>query len=298
VVEPDASRPGGGRDDLVTPVRSLHTARGRGSRQIAVLPRRRRGPRIAPHGRMNKAVFAASLWCLVGACTTHGPLDPGSGNSVGSGTGTILVNGAASAQPSVKNATTPSDFTTAFSVQLTLNAAPLTTGTVTMTSASGVVTLTYQPAQGTGGRWQATGAGYDQLYQLDVISGADTIKGVRVDGPDIHAFTAPTSGAVVDSKVTLPLAWHRGATADAAVLRVGDGGGGGGGNAGLTIPDTGSYTMAAAALPSSKNQAQTSTLRLTRTNRVTPAGGAGGSEIAVSIANTVDVVAQINPTAP
>ena len=127
-----------------------------------------------------------------------------------------------------------------------------------------------------------------------MISGPDTVRGVRVDGPDIHTFSAPLAGAVVDSTVALPLAWKRRSPADAAVLRVGDGRGGDG----ITIADTGSYMMASASLSSSKDRAQTNTIRLTRTNRVTPVGAAGGSQLSVSIVNSIDVVAQINPNAP
>lgn len=243
---------------------------------------------------MRNVILSASLCLVVGACGTSGALDPGSGDSTGSGTGTLVVNGSASAQPNVPNASQPSDFVTDFSVQITLNNVAITTGTVTMTSSSGVVMLTFHLNQGGVGRWEGTGAGYNEVYQLDVISGPDTVHGVRVDGPDIHTFSAPLAGAVVDSTVALPLAWKRNSPADAAVLRVGDGGGGGG----ITIADTGSYMMAPASLSSSKDRAQTNTLRLTRTNRVTPAGGAGGSELSVSIENSIDVVAQINPNAP
>jgi len=40
------------------------------------------------------------------------------------------------------------------------------------------------------------------------------------------------------------------------------------------------------------------TIRLTRTNRVTLTGAAGGSDLSVSIENEIDTVAQINPNAP
>jgi hypothetical protein len=56
--------------------------------------------------------------------------------------------------------------------------------------------------------------------------------------------------------------------------------------------------MAPASLRSSKDRSQANTIRLTRTNRVTPTGAAGGSELSVSIENEIDTVAQINPAAP
>jgi hypothetical protein len=241
---------------------------------------------------MRIILVSALLSFAVGACGSSGPLDPGSGDSAGSGTATLVVDGNASAHPSVANATQPSDFSTDFSVRITLNNVAITTGTVTMTSSSGDVPLTFRANANNGGHWEATGAGYDEVYQLDVVSGADAVHGVRVDGPGIHTFSAPMAGASVDSTVALPLAWNRSSTADAAVLRVSDGGDG------VTIADTGNYMMAPASLKSSKDHAQPNTIQLTRTNRVTPAGAAGGSELSVSIENTIDVVAQINPNAP
>lgn len=243
---------------------------------------------------MRKTLVAASLSFVVGACGSNSPLDPGAGDNAGTGTATLVVNGRANAQPRVPNATMPSDFDTEFSVSISLNNTPITTGTVTMTSTSGKVELTFNSNQGNVGRWQGAGAGYDEVYQLDVVSGPDNIKGVRVDGPDIHSFAAPLAGAVVDSTIALPLSWHRSQTADAAVLEVnGDAFGNG-----ITIADSGNYMMAAASLKSAKDKAQANTIRLTRTNRVMPTGAAGGSELSVSIENEIDVVAQINPNAP
>lgn len=226
-------------------------------------------------------------------CGSSNPLDPGAGDNAGTGTSTLVVNGAAIARPQIANAQSSTDFQTSFDVRITLNNAAVTTGTVTMTSASGEVPLVFNANGNNGGHWSADVAGYDEVYQLDVISGTDTVKAVRVDGPDIHTFATPTAGQVVDSTMPLALAWHRNDTADEAVLRVGDGG-----NNGLTITDAGSYSLAAGSLKSAKDKAEPNTLLLTRTNRVTPAGAAGGSELVVGVANTIDVVAQINPNAP
>jgi hypothetical protein len=214
-------------------------------------------------------------------------LDPGSGDSAGSGTGTLVVNGSAHASPSVASARLSTDFDTDFTVRITLNNAAITTGTVTMKSAHGTTTLTFQGDNG--GRWEGTASGYDEVYQLDVVSGPDTVAGVRVDGPDIHVITAPTPGASVDTTMPLTLTWDRGDVADATTL------GGGDGIDGLTIDDTGQYSMAPNFLRAEKDQARTDTIRLTRLNRVVPAGAAAGSELNVSITNSVDVVALANP---
>ena len=241
--------------------------------------------------------YFASLVLLV-ACGGS-PLDPGSGDSTGSGTATLVVNGSATARPQVPAAAAPSEFQTSFDVRITLANAEVTTGTVTITSATGKVPLAFNANGQNNGSWQGDAPNYDEVYQLDVVSGTDTVSGVRVDGPDIHTFSAPLAGASVDSTMAMPLAWTRNDTADAATLRVGDGGGGGGGGGGngLTIVDTGTYSVAPGTLHSNKDQATTNTLRLTRTNRVTPTGAAGGSELSVSVENDIDVVALPNPNA-
>jgi len=66
---------------------------------------------------------------------------------------------------------------------------------------------------------------------------------------------------------------------------------------GLTIVtrDTGDYMLSIGALAAEKDKPKENELRLTRTDRVTPAGAAGGSELAVSVRNSLTVIAQANP---
>ena len=235
-----------------------------------------------------KPIFASLV--LLAACGTHSPLDPGAGDNPGTGTGTLLVTGSATAQGRITNATQPGDFTTGFSVHVQLAMAPVTTGTVTITSLHTMLTLTFNPnGGGNGGRWEGSANGYDEVYQLDVVSGADKVEAVRVDGPDIHSFTAPIAGASLDSTMPVTVTWARIQTADEARFQS-DNGGGGGGNA-ITIPDTGTYSMAPGSMRTDKTAARTNTLQLTRTNRLTPTGAAVGSELAVSVVNDIDVVA-------
>ncbi|MCX5748338.1 MAG: hypothetical protein NT062_38285 [Proteobacteria bacterium] len=232
---------------------------------------------------------------LLAACGGTDPFEPGGGDDPGSGTATLVVNGSATAQPRLANALQPGDFDTEFNVRVSLNNVPITTGTVTMKSATTTVDLIYEPNGNNGnGSWRGTGGGYDEVYQLDVVSGPDAVHGVRVDGPDVHSFSAPLAGAVVDSTLALAIAWDRGETADAALLYAGDNGNGNG----ITIADSGTYSLAPATLRSEKDQSRPNTIRLRRSNRVTPVGAAGGSELAVSVENEVDVVAQPNPNAP
>jgi hypothetical protein len=217
------------------------------------------------------------------------PLDPGAGDSAGAGTSTLLVTGSATATPRLANAQQASDFDTAFSVRIQLANAPVVTGTVTMTSSRGATPLTFTSVGNDAGRWTGDAAGYDEVYQLDVTSGTDKVSGVIVDGPDIHVITSPTAGATLDSTVAFTATWSRAATADVATFEMGDGDG-------IVVPDTGSYSVAPGTMKASKDRAQTNTLRLTRQNRVTPAGALTGSELTVGVENELDVVASPCPS--
>ena len=232
----------------------------------------------------------ASCLLVLAACGSSSPLDPGSGNSTGTGTGTLLLAGTASARATLTNTSNPTDFTTDFAIHLSLADQAVTTGTVTITSTSGKTALVFTGAEATG-TWQGTAPDYDEVYQLDVTSGSDAISGVRVDGPDIHTFSAPTAGASVDATQAMTVTWDRSDTADSATLRVGDGGG----NSDLAITDSGSYTVAPGSLKTNKQQAETNLLRLTRSNQVVPTGAVAGSQLTVSIENDLDVVALPDP---
>ncbi|MBA3453799.1 MAG: hypothetical protein H0T42_11960, partial [Deltaproteobacteria bacterium] len=63
----------------------------------------------------------------------------------------------------------------------------------------------------------------------------------------------------------------------------------------VAISDTGTYSLAPGALKAKPDQAETNELELRRTNRVTPRGGAAGSEWTVTIENHIEVVALPNP---
>jgi len=166
-------------------------------------------------------------------------------------------------------------------VRVSLNNQTVTTGTVTVTSSTGKVSLTYQ----NGNRWSGGAAGYDQVYVLDVVSGPDKAEGVRVDGPDIQVFSQPVQNTTVDSSLPLMITWDRDMRADAAELRTANL------NA-IEIPDTGSYVLSAGSLRADRSQPRQNALQLTRTNRVVPAGAVAGSSWTVALENEIDVVAQ------
>jgi hypothetical protein len=229
----------------------------------------------------------SSFLVLVAACGGGSVLDPGAGDDPGGGTNTLFVNGDVSAHPRITNARSDVDFDTSISVRVMLNQQAVTGGTVTVTSSSGEFPLAYRPQEN---RWEGTIAGYDEVYILDVESGADKVTGVRVDGPDLHYFEKPIAGATVDSRMPLDVAWNADQTADSASIDAEE-------IDTIGIPDTGKYVLAAGALKSDKDTARTNRVRLTRANRVTPKGAVGGSEVSVEVENSIEVVAMPNPGA-
>jgi hypothetical protein len=228
--------------------------------------------------------FIASF--LLAAACSSSPLDPGAGNSAGTGTSTLLVTGNADAHAQIANAKTAADFTTDVTVHVSLNGQDVTTGTVTINSRSmkQPLALTVDANH----EWQGTIAGYDEVYELAVTAGTDKVSGVIVDGPDIHEFTAPQAGASLDSTMANMLTWERAIVADHASLRVGD-------LDRLAIDDTGSFSIPAGSLKAEKDQARPNTLELTRANQVVPKGAIAGSMFSVTIQNDLDVIALPNP---
>lgn len=222
---------------------------------------------------------------VLAACGGGSSLDPGAGDDPGDGTSTLFVDGRASAEARLANARTNAEFDTDFSIRVLLNDVPVTTGTVTITSASGTFALTYS---GEEGRWTGRQNGYDEVYILDVESGADNVFGVRVDGPDVHVFSAPVAGATVDSTMPLEINWNRDNTADIASIDTGR-------IDKLSIPDSGTYMLSAGALEAERDKARENAIQIERTDRVVPAGAVAGSEFSVRIRNAIGVVAAPNP---
>lgn len=235
-------------------------------------------------------LFFASTCLLLVACS-HNALDPGAGSDPGTGTGTLLVNGTATAEPNVPNSKIDTDFTTQFNIELSLGGTPVTMGTVTVRSRTGTATLTFDQNQGTAGRWRGMTANYDEVYELNVVSGTDKITNVFVDGPDIHTFTLPSLGATVDPSIALDTKWARDAAAQEAHISFGD-------KDGLAITDSGDYSIPMFAIPYEKDQTKNDTIRLTRSNSIAPKGAIGGSTFTVAVAQEVDVIAAACPTCP
>ncbi len=230
-----------------------------------------------------------AMLVVLGACGSNSSVfDPGSGDDPGTGTNTLVVDGNVRARANARNAQTPAEFSTEFGVRVMLNGVLVTDGTVSITSASGSIELVLQSTGERAGRWVGTAPRYEQVYVMDVESGADRVVGVRVEGPDAHLFSAPLPGALVDSTMPLVVTWEREVEADTTTIRaenVDD----------VSVPDTGTYTLPAGALRAEDDETRENTLRITRTNRVVPAGAAGGSDVSVAIENDIDVTVLADP---
>ncbi len=215
----------------------------------------------------------------VGACSSD-PLEAGAGDSIGDGTATLLVEGSARAEPLTGNAATPEQYKTEFNLRISRAGIPLTTGTMVVTSLGGKVTLNYD---GGNGRWTGSQPGYFEVYQFDIIDGADKVTNVRVDGPDIHTFTAPTLGASVVATAPVQITWGRDEQSDSAYLDTKE-------VQKLQIADSGTYLLPTGSLKSKKDEAENESISITRTNQVFPKGGAAGSTFEVRVINSIDVL--------
>lgn len=230
--------------------------------------------------------YFVSTILLVAACSNN-DLEPGSGDDPGHGTSTLAVEANVSAEARVENARSNGEFDTEMTVRITKNGVDVTTGSVTMTSAGGTVTLVFDTTEQRN-RWRGIAAGYEEVYVLDIESGDDNLLGVRVDGPDIHTFTSPAPRAEVDSTVALPVTWSRDDQADSASIRAKE-------TDAISMPDAGSYMLAAGSLKAKRDGTEENELQIRRTNRITPEGAAGGSVMEITVDNRMTILAAPNP---
>ena len=222
---------------------------------------------------------------VLGACgDATAPLAPGAGDRDGSGTGTLDVEANVEVSSSKINAAANSDVTAALTVRVRRGSEPVSTGTVTITTATGKIPLTYSE-----GRWRGDAPIYDEVYALDIASGADRVDAVRIEGPDVHVFTEPSPGQTVLLSMPVPLRWRRTRPADSAAVRSDS-------SDWIDIPDTGAFELPPSTIRPDTTRPVTHTLRLSRTRRVTPAGATEGSTWGVTIENRITV--RTAPTPP
>jgi hypothetical protein len=192
---------------------------------------------------------------------------------------TLLIDAEAAARPLVPNASKQQDFTTEFRIRIDRGGTPVTTGTVTVESSVGSVDLTYTDAN----RWAGAQPGYAEVYRINVKSGADFVSDLRVDGPSLHWFTAPTPGATVDTKMPVNVTWARGESAETAVLNTNM-------IEQVAVTDTGSFAIPIGGFKSKRDGVEQDRIRLDRSQRVTPMGALVGSAMRVTVRNEISVL--------
>lgn len=222
------------------------------------------------------------------ACTDDS-LAPGAGDDPGTGTGTLKVTCGISA--SRANA----DFPTDFRVHLEKDGLPFDTADVTITSSSGAIKLvreTDRLGRPLSGAWVARASKYDEVYVLDVTTATDNVRGVRVDGPDIHTITSPVGQPTVDPRLPMTIEWSRREDAETAYLNFTDQDGN---YPPLLLPDSGSYSLAPGTLRTSLDSLRFVSGSLVRDKLVTPTGGADGSMVWVVVSAYLGVFTDPNP---
>jgi hypothetical protein len=210
------------------------------------------------------------------------PLEPGAGDDPGTGSGTLRVDADITAEGLIDNASEASDFATELHVRVEKGGGPVVTGSVVVTSAGGSVELTYD-ANDNDGRWRGAQAGYHEVYELAVVSGDDYVDGVRLDGPALHRFTAPTAGSTVDATQPLEVTWEAAEAADTASLRTEE-------IDEISIADEGRHVLPVGSLKSKETEVEQEELRLRRSARLTPAGAVAGSELRVEVSNRIELI--------
>jgi hypothetical protein len=229
--------------------------------------------------------LSVSMFAVLAACGGDSSgFNPGVGDDPGTGTGTLSIEGNATAEPTIDNASDAASFTTEVSVRISRASGDVTDGVVELHSLTGTIALTFDPGEQ---RWRGVQNGYSEVYELDVTSGDDNVLGVRVDGPDIHTFTTPAKGATVDSTIPIDVKWDRDETADIARLQTRE--------FDVEIADAGTYSLAAGTLRSKPDEVEEEEIELTRSQRITPAGAMAGSSWRVSIRNRIALVVQPAP---
>lgn len=228
---------------------------------------------------MTPRTILMTSFALIGC--SGDPLAPGAGDDPGTGTGTLRVDADIEAEAVVGNSADASQYTTQFTVRLRRGDVPVTAGVVSVTSLGGTVPLAFDP--GDGGRWRGAQNGYFEVYQLDAESDSDYVRGVVVDGPDLHVITSPTSGASLDATQTVMVRWSADEPADNASIKTKK-------LEMTTVADTGEYALVAGALKSKDDGVEQERIEVRRSDVVSPAGAMVGSTATVRLRNQIDVV--------
>lgn len=225
----------------------------------------------------SRVASTAVLFAL--AACTHSALEPGAGNSPGTRTGSILVGGRVLATPVHANARHPDELTTDFLVVVSGSAGFVSTGTVTVRSATGAFPLAFVQDKGLG-YWTGSAPSYDEVYALDVVTEEGALEGARIDGPDIHVFSQPEEGATVEPGTSLRVVWERDEKADSATMEIDS-------TLRRYLVDSGESTIDRQSLAAANPNSLQHTLRVARTMGVSLGGS---TEWSATVVNAIDLI--------
>ena len=193
-------------------------------------------------------------------------------NRAGTGSSTLLV----SATVTVTNSTSPTTSLTA-DVSDGLGAA-VTGATVTIQNAGlGGDTALVETPGGTAGHYTASKTSLPSGdFTLSVVKGTDSVLGVVVGSPGVHAINSPVLNSTAPANQPLDVSWTTPAMSKSATITTR--------NYTVQVPDTGAYTIPAANNPARTGQR----VIVKRANEVEVARGLPGSIFRATVTTTVD----------
>jgi hypothetical protein len=224
---------------------------------------------------MNRIVFVPLAFAFIACGGKSGSaLDR---NHAGSGSGMLLVSAQVEASNDLNSPTTNLQVDLADGIGNPVSSAIVTVHNVDF----GDVTLV-EASAGSGHYVNSRAAVSNNDFGLDVshpTKGA--VTGVAVGNPGMHSINAPAAGATVPAATALAISWTTPISAYSASVETRN-------FAPTLLPDTGTYTLAAASNPANTRQV----LKVQRLNLVQLAGGLLGSQMTITNKASVSYVVQ------
>ena len=220
-----------------------------------------------------RGVLVVGLALLAGAVSACGDNTAGGGDP-GVGSQTLRVDAVITSSNTVQSALTSTQFATEFSVTVSKGGVPVQGAQVIIGSPSGQLTLSGPLSNDT---YFGSLPGYEKTYSLDITSGADTISGARITGPDFHVINDPTPSGTYKANMPLVLNWAPAGANEATIetdkLNP------------TAVNDTGTFTVGPSFLMGDPGKVKEDKARITRTTRISLNGGSAGSTLSVRIRN-------------
>ena len=219
------------------------------------------------------SVLSLTLAVLTLACSdSTGPA--ASRNEPGTGTATLRVNG------EIEGQDVAGGFVTQFLVSVRDAAGAPVSGAVVIVRNTALGTVNLLELSAASGDYEATVNSFASGdYRLDVTRGTDNVLGVVVGGLAAHQITSPVANGTAPAGQAMTVTWSRPSEAVAVDLGTRD-------FLAEGIPDAGTYTIPAGNNPVRPDQR----IRVSRYNQVNIGGGLVGSQLKLSIRNTVEPV--------